>query len=669
MAFTHKVYLDGNLLTNEPGGLGVLDSPQFDIIREGGITSDAHILRQKTDLELTFFGDGYTYLCQKKQENYCQDVEVKIYVECESYKTLRFSGLIQLINTTTDPTKQTIKSQIKDNSWSGLIKERQNNKVFLTATKSATGDTITQAPSRIISFFEVDGTYSHTQRRVWDVFEVMKWLIKQYSNDTVTVISDYFTTGAGYNKYAITMGGMLYGGLSWTGQNALPKYFTPQVSFAEVFKEVRKKSRIYMSVDVDNLGNPTIRIEPESDFFSNTQLFDVGDLPFDLIETYDKEQIYSEVKVGSTETKVDDGTFYTYPKLLRDAWEIETYQNCSECVTENPLDLVSDWIIDSNVIHFTLEQPTITDDIPANVVNGDKVFLIETKQSVEEAQDYVLNGDYYYNDLLTNRNVFQNWAGGIPACVAEYFAGLCVDSCSSTSIDEVNASTTRLPILYDNAECEATNLFTEDIDFIWGSLATSPNTATDNFTGNGSYFVAPADGWYHFNLSGFFNYSGTAGAQPQGFLVLVFPDSSSITTGTDQSGNETQYFYSYETFSTESKTVTLDVSVDLQNGNTVVFLLLYGQGTLPYVRISNICVDLVEYDITQSFNFVSDDFLRKPLKWEFSHPICEEDFQTMLRDKTGYIVVNGQAGWIKEINYKAEKVSRLTLQATQTLCC
>jgi hypothetical protein len=668
VAFIHKVYLDGNLLTNEPGGLGVLDSPQFDIIREGGVTSDAHILRQKTDLELTFFGDGYTYLCQKKQENYCQDIEVKIYVECESYKTLRFSGLIQLINTTTDPYKQTIKSQIKDNSWSGLIKERQNNKVFLTATKSATGETITQAPSRIITMFNSTGAYQPNLIRVWDVYQVMKWLIKQYSNDTVTVISDYFTTGAGYNKYAITMGGMLYGGLSWTGQNALPKYFTPQVSFAEVFKEVRKKLRIYMSVDVDNLGNPTIRIEPEAYFFSNTQLFDVGDLPFDLIETYDKEQIYSEVKVGSSETKVDDGTYYTYPKLLLDAWEIETYQNCSECVTENALDLVSDWIIDSNVIHFTLEQPTITDDIPANVINGDKVFLIETKQTVDEAEDYELNGDFYYNNLLTNRNVFQNWAGGIPACVAEYFAGLCVDSCSSTSIDEINSTPESPPINFDNAECDVTTLFTEDIDFTWASGATSPATLAV-VSGTGSYFVAPADGYYNFNLSGFFNYSGVAGLSPQGFLALVFPDSSHITSGVSESGNEIAYFYDYESFNNESKTINLNISTNLSNGNTIVFILLYGEVTLPYVRISNICLDLVEYDISQSFNFVSNDFLRKPIKWEFTHSLCEDEWNAILQDKTGYGVVAGKPGWLHNVGYVAEKKTRLILISNHTLCC
>jgi hypothetical protein len=622
VAFTHKVYLDGTLLDNEPAGL---DDPQFDILREGGVTADAHILRQKTDLELTFWGDGYAYLCAKKQANYCQDVEIKIYVECESFRSLRFSGLVQLINTTTDPTRKTIKTQLKDNSWSGLIKERQNNKVFLTASKSATGETIAPCPSRIINMFDSTGAFTYTQIRVWDVYDVMKWLIKQYSNDTVTVVSDYFTTGAGYNKYAITMGGMLYGGLSWVSQYALPKYFTPQVSFLEVFREVRKKLRIYMSVDVDNVGNPTIRIEPEAYFYSSTvQILDVGSTPHNLIETYDKEQIYSEVKVGSSETKVDDGSFYTYPKLLLDAWENEVYQNCSDCVTENTLDLVSDWIIDSNVIHFTLGQTTLPAAEAANIFNGDRVFLIETKTALDQAQDYLLNGDYYYNDLLTNRNVFQNWAGGIPQCVAEYFASLCVDSCASASIDEINALPTEIPIDFDNAVCHVTNLFTEDMNFTWSSGATSPATLI-TITGTASYFVAPADGWYSFNLSGFFNYGGVAGLSPQGFLALVFPDSSHLTSGVSESGNEVVYFYDYQSFNNESKTIDLPISTDLSNGNVIVFILLYGEATLPYVRVSNICLDLLAYDIAQSFNFVSDDFLRKPLVYEFPYTICEEE--------------------------------------------
>lgn len=670
MPLEYDVYLDSTKLADLPDGL---NDVELSIVREGGVTSDDQVLRLKMETELTFAGDGYAYICSKKLTDYCQDITVRIYLKCDQYSRLAFIGLLPLTGTQALPHKKIVTAKVRDNSYSGLIRERQNNKVFLTATKSATGETITAAPSRVIDFFDSTGTFTFTQRRVWDVFDVMKWLIKQYTNDSVNVVSDAFSLGGDwYHKYAITMGGMLYGGINWTGQNSLPKYFTPQVSFSEVFKEVRKKLRIYMSVDTDVNGVPTVRIEPESYFFSNTQLFDVGDTPVDLLEEYDLEQIYSEVKIGSKDTKVDDGTFYTYPQLLLDSWVEETYNNCSDCVVENTLDLVSEWIIDSNVIHFTLDQGSSTSppDDDTNVANGDRVFLIETSNTLDRAAVYTLNGESYYNDLLTNRNVFSNWAGGIPQCVAEYIYNLCVNSCAAPYDSGGPVGPTgNLAADFVNDNCDPSNLASETFDFQWGDATTSPITVTRTVTTSGSYFVVPADGYYKFIFSSDITIQGSTGTSPCGLVALVFPDSTHLTTGADESGNELFRYYDYESFTNETKTITVEVSGTFSNGNVIAFLLIFGGATVNNVAASNTCLELEYYSIPDAFSFVSDDFLRKPVKWTLTHPVCETDFIEALTDKRGYITVNGQRGWIKQLDYAPMKKSTLTLQSTTSICC
>lgn len=679
MSFTHRVYLDDVLLQDQPNGL---DLPQFDIIREGGVTSDSQILRQKTDIELTFWGDGYAYLCAKKQDNYCQSVNVKIYVECPTFTAMRYEGTISLITTTAEPKTKTIRSQIKDASWSGVIKERETNKVFLTATKSATGEAITACPSRVISFFDSSGTYLFGSRRVWDVYEVMKWLILQYSDDTIDVVSDYFTAGgAGYKKYAITIGGMLYGGIGWVAQNELPKYFTPQVSFKEVFANMRKALRIYMSVDINAMtGKQEIRIEPEPYFFSNNLVVNVGDIPFDLVETYDAEQVYTDVKIGSSDTKVEDGTFYTYPKILLYSWEQQEYSNCSPCVTSNTLDLSLDWVVDSNVIHFTLDQDNSTSipDNPANIANGEKIFLIETSSTLDVAAAYVYgtapNDVSYYNDGLQNYAILNNWAGGIPQCVANYLYDLCVEGCS-TDVDIALLNQSLLSArpfeltVYDD-DC-FTYMFTEDFDFEFDDGLLNYDMLSGSLR-TGSYFIAPADGQYRFTFTSDYNSTHSGGSGTMRIAIAVFESSTVLTAATDVTTSLINIYEDSELITgAESGTLSVDTGImTLDRGNIVVFLRntttsLY-TGVLSY---NNPCVSMPFYEITESLNIVSDDYLRKPTVWTFNYPICEDEYQALLSDKTGYFTVNGLAGWLKEINYRPERVSTIKLLTDNTLCC
>lgn len=657
MAFEYRIYLDDTELTDLPDGL---DNFGLTVIRESGVTSDEQVLRVKTEVEFTFWGDGYAYICAAKQANYCNNINVRIYMLCGDYSRLAFIGILPLVGTVTDVTRRTIKARIRDNSFSGYIRERQGNKVFLTSTNSANGTSIPACPTRTISFFDSAGTYNILNRDVYDAYEVLKYMVRYLSDNTVSVVSDYFTSGAGYNKYAITMGGMLYGGNAWTSQASLPTYFTPNVSFQEVFRELRKKLRLYMSIDTDSNGNATIRFEPEAYFYSQTLLKAVDGIPFDLVEDYDIETVYSEIKVGSSETKVDDGTYYTYPKLQLYSFENETYNSCSDCVEENSLDLVSEWIIDSNVIHFTLDQGNSTSppDFPPNVANGNRVFLIETDITTDTATKTLYGSDYFYNNLLTNDKVLTNWAGGIPECVSRYLITPCLDACAEDIAYGSGAGSSNVDVELTNVTC-GSPIFTEQFNF---------SINTDTFNDITTYMLIPESGDYSFQFSTTFESQNSDAAVA--IKCYIMESSANLTSGNNEQANLVNSFFDVYTLgTTETKTLVINTGVlSLTAGNVIFF----GYTTLQITGttvLTNICAELVYTDVNQTLQFVSDDYLRKPLRWTFTDDLCDTDFINILADKTGYWSVNGQQGWIKQIDYNPDRTSTITLQAINTLCC
>jgi len=689
MAFEYDVYLDSTLLADIPGGM---DDFALTVIREGGVTSDDQVLRIKTESDITFWGDGYAYLCAAKQNNYCANVDVKIFMKCDEYRRLAFIGLLPLVGTIADPTRKTMKAKIRDNSFSGYIRERQNNKVFLTATTSANGVAISACPSRTIAMFSSStGVYGTADRRVYDVYQVLKYLITYLSDGTVSTVSDYFTSGAGYNKYAIAMGGMLYGGTSWPSQTDLPAYFTPSVTFAEVFKEVRKMLRIYMSIDTDINGNATVRIEPEAYFYSNTALKVITGLPHDLIEEYDLETIYSEIRVGSPETKVEDGTYYYYPQLALYSFQKEVYNSCSDCVEDNALELTSEWVTDSNVIWFTVDQDNSTSGIPdsgANTINGDKTFLIQTSTTLDQAEQTVYQSIWYYNAALTNDQVLTNWAGGIPACVESTIdKEPCVNVTLTDQILQhednfaAGAYVSNHLIAYDTVVCNS-------LGGLIGYDQVSFNQDGGAVSNDGFIYIAPFSGAASFTISvdatNILNYPAVIGGLEEykwELKVYIFENLSDISSGGTPTSlaTYTETYYVLPNFdSAVSNSFSINTgNITLVAGNVICacFRIRTDLNAASFslrdavdLTAGTFLMDYAYYDIND-LEFVSDDYLRKPLRWTFTDPLCDTEFIDILADKTGYISVNGQQGWIKNIDYKPGKVSTITLQGINTLCC
>jgi hypothetical protein len=672
--FRYIIYLNGVEITDYPSGL---DDFTVKLIRSGGVTNEDQIIRQMTDVELEFSGDGYCLLCAVKKEQGCGDVPIQIFYTCENYRRLIFNGLIPLTSIRFRPAAGVATVQIRDNSWSGKIRERGNAKMFLNVAKSVTGQAIAPTASRTISFFDFAGAYTFNDRIVYDVWEVFKYLVRAYTNNTVAMVSDYFSVGGyGYKRWAITTGGMLYYGSPAAENTNIIPLSVPSVSFNEVFREVRKKTRIYMQVSTDVNGNATIRIEPESYFFTEDLLMEIEGMPLDLIETVDLEQYFSEIRIGSKTIEVDDGFFYKYPRLFLDSWQEESFNNCTECVEQNTLDLVSEWIIDSNVIHYTIDGQTPSR--PEEVEHGQEVFLIETKTDAEQAAQYDRGGNYYYNDSLINSRVFERWAGGLPQCVEKFIKEQCISSCTvpltinipfTISLFGIDGIT---PII--DADCNSQQYI--DMDFRWFSPpdARVRNMGLGSAGTNRAYFVAPVTGIYTFTISGDWSVTGTW-ADIRLYLGMAhFNSTNVLESGADESANLiAEYLEQSVTITSSGQTgnITLTVSVPMNAGDVLIpfrysdFTNFTGNFQFP----DGICWNLVSYNITDQLNFVADDILRLPLQWDLVAPLCDEDYNAIQNDPRGVVVVNNKPAWVREIEYNPKGLSTFKLMAKDSQCC
>ena len=71
----YRLYLNDFQVLDIPENVFSLEKT---LIRDDGINNDEQIFRDKCESELIFYGDGYRYLCQKKAETICEDIDVRI---------------------------------------------------------------------------------------------------------------------------------------------------------------------------------------------------------------------------------------------------------------------------------------------------------------------------------------------------------------------------------------------------------------------------------------------------------------------------------------------------------------------------------------------------------------------------------------------------------------
>lgn len=671
----YRVYLNNTLL-DENDVIGIAEGAEFSIVREFGIGNNEQILRDKTDVQLKFSGAAYTLLCDARKNDYCAKITIRIDMYCDPAWETIFEGIIQQKYIELSINKYIANvTAIRDNSFSGLVRDNLNTDIPLYYTKTINCD-----PLQLISqtyTMQTDPTNPNTTKTIiaYDVLDVLQYYLNYITNNAIEIRSDYLTaTTLGDVRFAITTGFNMHNTTGTLDETV------PLLSFQKVFEELRKKLKVYMGVEYDG-DTPYLRIERESYFFDDTtEILNITDIPAEVIEKIDTSLLYNQIKVGSTTWELQDAEATPdYPQEKLIAWNEETYTNCGGCMGEkdSELDLVSGFIIDSNVIYEALNEANGSD-----YTNDDSIFMFHYYIDGTDRIGLVTNDDVYgkdiYNEEITNELVLEKWSA--TSCAATYrnpANAMSVSDSGPTVVSEVFTIFTEIGItekamlgdvIYDSEN----NISIIDVSSANPTGSTLPNSP---ITETASVFYVPQTGNYNF-------YAKT---------TLEFCDTPGFLTTLDATYSIVICVYSNDTLGTllneyeysKSQVVTiLDPTLDpiflqietgnigLSSGNVV-----YVKYRIVYDEASNVSATICAKD---SFFMIIDDSNNctnidqstsaLPFTIELQYPICYSEFKNIKQNKRGYVTLMGNKYYIRELTYRPKKLSNLVLLGANSIC-
>lgn len=688
----YRVYLN-DILQDEKDVIGIAEGAEFSIVREFGIGNSEQILRDKTDVQLKFTGAAYQLFCTQRAENYCATITIRIEFSCDgSWETI-FEGVINQKNVELNFNKCIANvTAIRDNSFSGLVRDYLNTDIGLYNTKTINCDDLSLISQTYTMFDDPTDPTSTKTITAFDVLDVLQYYLNYITNNQIEIRSNYLTgTELGAVRFAITTG--------YNMHNTAGNYdqIFPMLSFQKVFDELRKKLKIYMGIEYDG-DTPYLRIEKESYFFDDTdEVLIIAELPADVLEKLDASLFYNQINVGSSTTELQNDAVPDYPQTRFLAWNEESYTNCGGCGGEkdSTLDLVSDFIIDSNLIYEALQEAAASD-----YANDDAVFMFHYYIDAGERIALVTNDDLYgkdiYNEEITNDLVVEKW--GATQCIAQSRSGSSafrVSSSEKSTFIDVNDSGSLFAdfdidfeiknyfsgnTIYDISNSVINNTITNNTGFTIPVL----NPGTEDVSG----FSAPRSGYYNLGANATFMLCNKAAFwnNPYNYEyrieIRVYSDSSySTLLQSYQTVKKVGYpdlFVGYYSMFDDHTLEVSTGSIYMNLGNVAVVKFgFYAtlEDSFDYVLINdgqhNHCYD------NASFYLIDDEFSCEntedststlPFQLEFKYPICYSDFKTMKENKRGYITVNGQPYWIREIKYRPGKLSDLVLLGANTIC-
>lgn len=675
------------------------------LIRDSGISNDEQIFRDKCELELEFYGDAYNYICHQRINNICNDIDFRLERLCNSEYVIIFIGTIKQLNNINYPKKCILKSVIYDNSYSAMIRERQDNKFFLNLNKSINNTDILNCPNITINAFKQIDILGTKKIATYEVFEVFKYLIRILTNDKVQVVSDIFTSGILANKYSICTGAMLRLGVNsgFITNSFNNTYLIPELSYKELFIELRKCFRLYQSIEYDNLGNPILRIENESYFYKNNVIFNLDDLPHEIEESYYQDEMYSDIRVGSVETIPESE--YFVPNIRLYSWSEENYNNCTNCNLQKTLDLVNDWIIDSNVIFDAING---TDSWDRNI------FIIELennttpkkyKEDINQLPNLYQFANNYYNESLNNYNKLINWSGGIPECIVNFYNQ---EKCNQSNYDTADdikiqhddffngfkhIGITNTMLRFNTELCDSIYIQNNDYNTqncnIFDNSPPPPYVILENnITGLASVISIPFTGQYNIDcLVNFTNILQVGGGNNIGTLeeykielkILIFTGGvQQLEGGGNVTPIEIVSSYDHAGNFDDNFNQTLQVTTGLININAGAIVVPIFRIKTEKLGIGVNAGDALQVNagylniIDQNYNFIEDmpqaTEVQKLIKYKLNLPLCFDNLQNIFKNKYGVIKINGIDTWIKELKYIDNKISEFTLITYKTLC-
>ena len=644
MEFTAKVFFD-NILQNNKDISNIEDLVNLTIERD----YKELILRDKTEAKINFKGCAYNYFCEKYNENQCGYVSIRI--EANIYnEQFEFDGQIRLTNIVFYKNKKIIEiNAIKDNSFSSYIQDIKSNEVPLYSIKTLECSKLDLNSIRIIVPNQNPSAvnYTLTSFLAFDIIDVLKYLIGYFSDNKVGFKSNYFTL----NKLAITTGYNMHNSIG----SAIKIY--PKLSISKIVQELFKKHNIFTSIEYDINNNPYFSIEKNSDYYNGSvieSLFDY-DISLDFKSQVDFNKIFTTIDIGSSNTNLNDNVNKIMENVRGDTFNKESYNNCSGCRSEKDvkLDLVSEFVIDSNVIHEILQQPEIANFTEEDYSLDDNIFLI-SYENVSGINRFLFPSGYNipssilsdgYNNSLNNKNSLQRHLDTTGNCFKDVNLGKYGFRFNRT--EQIAAT----GVVY--GDYESAGNIEYDIN---GSLITAPFPTPPGIDINVTYFECQETGTYKFKTGGSLildaNISLIGGDYTLVFKVFsdntlsvqIYPDEFITVTVTD---------YRVRTF------LELVHEFILLSGNCVVVQVAFtyppiiGVPSYPYIKTSSF--ELVSDDLQcEDSEANNDEFRTNIVEFSTKPNLCL--LNKIRANKKGYFLLNGQKAWVESVKFNLREM-------------
>ena len=643
----YNVYFD-NILQDAKDIININDSFETSIVREDGFSGTEQIIREKSETLLQFTGQAYKYVNSIMKENPCAEIQFKIE---DSECGYIYNGIIPVTSVELSPSKYIGKTTIKDNSFSAYIREYLGVDVYLGATSTIGCETLALTRKEFV-LNKVHNTDLSADEIViygFDVLDVFKYMVWYFTNNSINVESDYLTT----NKYAITTGFNMHN-FAFSDMDLYPK-----ITMQELFTELRKKFNLYMGIEYDAFNNPYLRIEQESYFFlDGYELFAIDYIPKDTKQEYDIKRNFNIISIGSKTYKTEDPANEFYNENRQDGWIDSKYTSCGTCtgLKDSKLDLVSEYIISSNIIYEAINAGT------NDYANDDKTFLFNYEVSgvTNTVKRDLIDAEYVYNINLINSSVLQNHIDYYSNCIA----------------------VSRYPLngfLIQKSTTEIDGIFPTPIDF--NITVYDDNTVTDFYSGTPNWTLPPNIIFAIDSINNqpfqFFKSPITADYNLKASVSKLYRTNDfnsgstdiqlQIITYTDDTFST--YIDVFQTTITSADGLSDPVSLSLETGEITINT---GECALVVVSIkqSNSPYSGTFQAYLATFEMLSDGTCisinennqnSKPYQVYFDYPLCYSDYLKAINNKGGYITIKNNKYWIKELIYRHKKLSGFIL--------
>lgn len=491
-----SVYLDGNLLKDQPKGIEDIEEViKRDDDEIGGVFISY-------DGELEFWGDGFRYIYDKfKQNGFCWIINLQI-IDNDNNRELR--GLIRISSCVFDLQKYVVKCPIDDNNFGAYIFNNKNIKAKLDVGKSKNGVPIQPAAVQSWTLFNPQAQTASSNRYGVTYYEAMKFLVAFMSDGKIKFKSDFLQYGVSQFNNIIGSQLVLMKGLE------IRIYLNNDesivtTSFKDAFDNLRKLFPVLFGIEIDSNGDIYLRIEKE-EHFANTQNSLVIDYQDDLILSFDTYKLYSNIKIGSGKVanykQNANPQIHSFAPIRFIQFQKEEYQLQGLCNIDKAKDLELTYITDHNIIEELVESNT------TNSSYDNDIFIIECFQDapgLREAVAYTLPGIVnakLYNIGLSNRRVIERF--GFAGSLAFYEANVDAsfkaerpteDIFYAVSRYSVNAQPNEAPYVIFSSGSPPIPIPLQKIQY--------PNEIYDNSNSynNTLYeFVVPATGYYTFEV-------------------------------------------------------------------------------------------------------------------------------------------------------------------------